>query len=153
MGPEMIIMVVILFGGLFLMNSFAKRSQKKRQDERETMLKDQMVAGAWVQTFSGFFGRYVDTDGDVVILETPSGEETYWLKGAVKGVIEPPFEALLEEAQAQDDEALPAEITAPDDASELDDLAEELPLSTDDDDAVQQAADLSDGDDQAKENK
>lgn len=105
MGPELIIMMVVLLGGLLLMNTFAKKSQKKRVDEREKMLNESMVAGAWVQTFSGFFGRYVDTDGDVVVVETPSGEETYWLKAAIKGVIEPPFEAVHEE-QIEGEEAV-----------------------------------------------
>lgn len=109
MGPEVVIMMVVLLGGLLLMNTFAKKSQKKRVDEREKMLNESMVAGAWVQTFSGFFGRYVDTDGDVVVIETPSGEETYWLKAAIKGVIEPPFEAVhdeqLEGAESVDGDA------------------------------------------------
>ncbi len=90
-------MLVILIGGLFLMSTFSRKSQKKRQDERERMMNEDLHPGVWVQTFSGFFGRFVDTDGDVVILETPSGEETYWLKAAVKGVGEPPFEALQDE--------------------------------------------------------
>ena len=55
-----------------------------------------MVPGAWVQTYSGFFGRFVDTDGDVIILETPSGEETYWLRAAIRAVTDPPFETLGE---------------------------------------------------------
>lgn len=97
MGIEFIIMLVLLLGGLFLMNSFAKRSQQKQKAEREKMMNDAMVTGAWVQTYSGFFGRFVDVDGEVVILETPSGEETYWLQAAIKGVIEPPFEAVLDE--------------------------------------------------------
>ncbi|WRS29675.1 preprotein translocase subunit YajC [Actinomycetaceae bacterium MB13-C1-2] len=100
MGIEFIIMLVLLMGGLFLMNSFAKRSQQKQKAEREKMMNEAMVAGAWVQTFSGFFGRFIDVDGDVVILETPSGEETYWLQAAIKGVIDPPFEAVLDEELA-----------------------------------------------------
>ncbi len=92
-----IIMVVILFGGLFLMNYMGKRSQKRRQEEREKMFGDGLEPGVWMQTFSGFFGRYVDTDGDVVILESPSGEETYWLKAAISGQLEPPFEAVQDE--------------------------------------------------------
>ena len=111
MDPTMIIMLVLLLGGLLLMNTFAKRSQAKRTAEREATV-NALKPGAWVQTFSGFFGRMVDIDGDVIILETPSGEETYWLKGAVKGAIEPPFE--IQESEREDSE----EITA----SDLDEL-------------------------------
>mgnify|MGYP002735347820 CR=1 FL=1 len=110
MGVEVLIMLVILVGGLFLMNSLSRRSQKKRLDEREEMFNNQLVPGVWVQTLSGFFGRFVDIDGDVVILETPSGEETYWVKAAVRGVMDPPFEALSD--SSSDDASDVGEITA-----------------------------------------
>ena len=108
----MIIMLLLLIGGLLLMNVFAKRSQAKRTAEREEMMSTSMQPGVWVQTFSGFFGRFIDVDGDVVILETPSGEETYWLKAAIKGVIDPPFEV-------QDDELDEAEPISESDLDEL----------------------------------
>ncbi len=94
MGIEIILFMVILLLVFFVMNTFAKRSQQKRQDAQKQMLEEQLVPGAWVQTYSGFFGRYVDQDGDVIILETPSGEETYWVIRAIRSVEEPPFEAL-----------------------------------------------------------
>lgn len=116
----MIIMLVALLGGLLLMNVFAKRSQAKRTAERETMLKESLVPGAWVQTFSGFFGRFVDTDGDVVILETPSGEETYWLKAAVKGVIDPPFEPEITDFQDDSEEEIVEEVVVEQDEDDTD---------------------------------
>lgn len=97
MGIELILFMGVLVVGMFVMNSFAKKSAKKRQDEQERTMAEQMVPGAWVQTFSGFFGRFVDFDGDVVILETPSGEETYWIKAAIRAVNDPPFEAIGDE--------------------------------------------------------
>ena len=93
---EILLFMAVLVGGMFVMNSFAKKSQKKRQDEAEKTMSELMVPGAWVQTYSGFFGRFVDTDGDVLILETPSGEETYWLRAAIRAVTDPPFETLGE---------------------------------------------------------
>lgn len=97
MGIELLLFMGVLVVGMFVMNSFAKKSAKKRQDEQERTMREQMVPGAWVQTFSGFFGRFVDFDGDVVILETPSGEETYWIKAAIRAVNDPPFEAIGDE--------------------------------------------------------
>ena len=93
---EILLFMAVLVGGMFVMNSFAKKSQKKRQDEAAKTMAELMVPGAWVQTYSGFFGRFVDTDGDVIILETPSGEETYWLRAAIRAVTDPPFETLGE---------------------------------------------------------
>lgn len=97
MGIELLLFMGVLVVGMFVMNSFAKKSAKKRQDEQERTMREQMVPGAWVQTYSGFFGRFVDFDGDVVILETPSGEETYWIKAAIRAVNDPPFEAVGDE--------------------------------------------------------
>ena len=97
MGIELLLFMGVLVVGMFVMNSFPKTSAKKRQDEQERTMREQMVPGAWVQTYSGFFGRFVDFDGDVVILETPSGEETYWIKAAIRAVNDPPFEAIGEE--------------------------------------------------------
>lgn len=94
MGLELLLFMGILVLGMFVMNNFAKKSQQKRQTEQENTLREQMVPGAWVQTYSGFFGRFVDVDGDVVILETPSGEETYWLRAAIRAVTDPPFEVI-----------------------------------------------------------
>lgn len=96
MGPELLLFMGVLVVGMFVMNSFAKKSQKKRQEEQERTMRELMVPGAWVQTYSGFFGRFVDVDGDVVILETPSGEETYWLRAAVRAVTDPPFEQIAD---------------------------------------------------------
>ena len=93
---EILLFMAVLVGGMFVMNSFAKKSQKKRQDEAAKTMAELMVPGAWVQTYSGFFGRFVDTDGDVIILDTPSGEETYWLRAAIRAVTDPPFETLGE---------------------------------------------------------
>ncbi len=93
---EIVLFMVIMFGGLFLMSQFSKKQAQKRADAREERLGQEMVPGAWVQTYSGFFGRFVDKDGKVVILETPSGEETYWLEAAVSKVGEPPFEVIEE---------------------------------------------------------
>lgn len=121
-GPQMILLLVLMFGGLFLMSTMAKRSQAKRTAEREKMLNQELVPGAWVQTFSGFFGRYVDTDGDVIILETPGGEETYWLAAAVKGVVEPPFEVVADEPVVED--VIPSD--------ELEDMYEKLKEQSDD---------------------
>lgn len=91
----------VLVVGMFVMNYFAKKSAAKRKAEQDRTMAEQMVPGAWVQTFSGFFGRFVDVDGDVIILETPGGEETYWVKAAVRAVTDPPFEAI---AEADDDD-------------------------------------------------
>ena len=123
---EILLFMAVLVGGMFVMNSFAKKSQKKRQDEAEKTMSELMVPGAWVQTYSGFFGRFVDTDGDVIILETPSGEETYWLRAAIRAVTDPPFETLGESEDDVEVDVLQIEsdVDGTDEVDQLDDVVE-----------------------------
>lgn len=123
---EILLFMAVLVGGMFVMNSFAKKSQKKRQDEAAKTMAELMVPGAWVQTYSGFFGRFVDTDGDVIILETPSGEETYWLRAAIRAVTDPPFETLGESEDDVEVDLLQIEsdLDGTDEVDQLDDVVE-----------------------------
>ena len=123
---EILLFMAVLVGGMFVMNSFAKKSQKKRQDEAEKTMAELMVPGAWVQTYSGFFGRFIDTDGDVIILETPSGEETYWLRAAIRAVTDPPFETLGESEDDVEVDVLQIEsdVDGTDEVDQLDDVVE-----------------------------
>lgn len=123
---EILLFMAVLVGGMFVMNSFAKKSQKKRQDEAAKTMAELMVPGAWVQTYSGFFGRFVDTDGDVIILETPSGEETYWLRAAIRAVTDPPFETLGESEDDIEVDVLQIEsdVDGTDEVDQLDDIVE-----------------------------
>lgn len=89
----LVVMALVLFG----FNSFSKRANQRRQEERDRTLAEEMVPGVWVHTKVGFYGRFVDLDGDVVILETPSGEETYWNKMVIQSVGDLPF--AMEEVQ------------------------------------------------------
>ncbi len=123
---EILLFMAVLVGGMFVMNSFAKKSQKKRQDEAAKTMAELMVPGAWVQTYSGFFGHFVDTDGDVIILETPSGEETYWLRAAIRAVTDPPFETLGESEDDIEVDVLQIEsdVDGTDEVDQLDDVVE-----------------------------
>lgn len=86
----LIIMAVLLI----VMMWFSSRSRKKmqqQQQEQKRLLDEGLVPGVWARTAIGFWGRYVDQDGEVVILETPDGTETYWDRSAIRSVGEPPF--------------------------------------------------------------
>ena len=123
---EILLFMAVLVGGMFVMNSFAKKSQKKRQDEAAKTMAELKVTGSWEQTNSGFFGRFVDTDGDVIILETPSGEETYWLRAAIRAVTDPPFETLGESEDDVEVDVLQIEsdVDGTDEVDQLDDVVE-----------------------------
>lgn len=83
--------LLALIGAFLLMMIFSSRNAKKKQAEQRDKLANDMVPGAWVMTTSGFYGRYVETDGDVIVLETSDGTETLWTSRAIVSVGNPPF--------------------------------------------------------------
>ncbi len=87
-------LLVIMVFLLFFMNWWGKRSQQKQMEEHEKRMSEALKPGVWVYTKVGFYGRFVDIDGDVLILETPDGTETYWNKVVLESVSEPPFEII-----------------------------------------------------------
>lgn len=96
-----ILFMVIMMWGLNFMN---RKTQKRQQDERASAI----VLGNNVVTTAGFLGKIVDIDGDAITLESPSGEESVWLRGAIAGQMEIPV-AGISEADAA---ALDAEVSA-----------------------------------------
>ena len=73
-----------LMGLLVVMIAFmwwSSRSRKKQMEKMEQDKREQLAAvtpGEWVRTRVGFWGRFVDLDGDIVVLETTDGHEMYW---------------------------------------------------------------------------
>lgn len=88
MGSGLLLAVILTF---LVMMIFSSRNAKKRQADQRDKLANEMVPGAWVMTTSGFYGRYVETDGDVIVLETSDGTETLWTSRAIVSVGNPPF--------------------------------------------------------------
>ena len=88
MGSGVLLAVI---GAFLLMMIFSSRNAKKKQAEQRDKLANDMVPGAWVMTTSGFYVRYVETDGDVIVLETSDGTETLWTSRAIVSVGNPPF--------------------------------------------------------------
>ena len=60
---------------------WSSRSRRQQMQKMEQEKRDQLAAvtpGEWVRTRVGFWGRFVDLDGDIVVLETTDGHEMYW---------------------------------------------------------------------------
>lgn len=98
-------MLIVLLGLLVVMMVMSSRGRKKmmeQQAERERTLTESLVPGAWVKTGVGLWGRYVDTDGDIIILETADGTEMYWERSMIREVGEPPFAPDLDAANEVD---------------------------------------------------
>ncbi|QPK93664.1 preprotein translocase subunit YajC [Actinomyces sp. zg-332] len=93
---ELLILVAVFVLFIVLTSSISK---KKQNEQRKTM-DESLVPGAWVQTIGGFCGKVVEIDGDVVVLATPSGEESLWLRRAIARVEEPPFAIVDDENES-----------------------------------------------------
>ena len=95
-----------LMGLLIVMIAFmwwTSRSRKKQMEKMEQDKREQLAAvtpGEWVRTRVGFWGRFVDLDGDIVVLETTDGHEMYWEREMIAEIGgQPPL------ASTEDDEA------------------------------------------------
>lgn len=98
MGPE----ILIIFGFFALMMWFMSRSQKKMAAKMAEQRDAALVIGKTVVTQTGMLGQIVDIDGDVVTLESASGDETQWLKTAIQAEIEPPYASAFGEDGVED---------------------------------------------------
>ncbi|AHU88802.1 preprotein translocase subunit YajC [Trueperella pyogenes] len=96
MPLEFIIITVAMLGIFWLLSRGAKKAQKAQIAKREEAL----VVGNNVVTQSGFFGRIVDIDGDAVTLESPSGDESVWMRNAIAAQMDIPLSHYDESADA-----------------------------------------------------
>ncbi|MGV9184348.1 preprotein translocase subunit YajC [Arcanobacterium canis] len=110
-GFELIIILVVMVALMWFMSRGARKAQAKAAEEREKAL----VVGTNVVTNSGFFGRIVDIDGDAVTLESPSGDETVWMKRAILQQMDLPLGYASDDVVEEIETSMPA---APSDNSE-----------------------------------
>lgn len=94
-NPLLAVMLLML-PLLLVISARGRKKLQEQQEQYQRQLDDALQPGAWVLTSAGFWGRYVDTEGDVVVLETPEGNETYWQRSAVVKAGESPFADLVE---------------------------------------------------------
>ena len=81
--------------GLFFLNSRNRKQQVKQNEFRDTL-----VPGTDVMTLSGQLGTIVETDGDVITIETTPGVHTRWLRAAIGPV---PASVAAASAEGEDD--------------------------------------------------
>lgn len=97
-----------LMGLLVVMIAFmwwSSRSRKKQMEKMEQDKREQLAAvtpGEWVRTRVGFWGRFVDLDGDIVVLETTDGHEMYWEREMIAEIGGQPPLAISEDDEATD---------------------------------------------------
>jgi len=97
-----------LMGLLVVMIAFmwwSSRSRKKQMEKMEQDKREQLAAvtpGEWVRTRVGFWGRFVDLDGDIVVLERPAGQKMTGDRERIAGIGGQPPLASTEDNEATD---------------------------------------------------
>ena len=101
-------MLLIMAVFLIVFMMWSSRSRKQQMQKMEQEKRDQLAAvtpGEWVRTRVGFWGRFVDLDGDIVVLETTDGHEMYWEREMIAEIGGQPPLAEVEQTDASADEA------------------------------------------------
>lgn len=124
---ELLIILALAFGAMWLMTSRTRKQQKAAADFRANL-----EPGQEVMTGSGLFGTVVDVEDDVVTLDIGEGLTTRWLRPAIAKLVEPP---VLDEddEEYEDEEYEGEEYEGEDDGEEYDGEDDEATVSELDD--------------------
>lgn len=92
-NSQFVLTLIIILLVFYLFRRMSRNAAAKQEESRN----EWFVVGTNVVTTSGFLGTIVDIDGDAVTLESPSGDETVWLKAAISQPMEIPLANVSEE--------------------------------------------------------
>jgi preprotein translocase subunit YajC len=125
---EMLIILVLAFGAMWLMTSRTRKQQREAADFRANL-----EVGQEVMTGSGLYGTIVDVDGDTITLESMPGNQSRWIRAAIAKLV-PPADEVEDTDEVEDDEAEYEDEYAADEY--VADDAVEYDTTDDDDDRV-----------------
>ena len=108
-----LVIILIAFGAMWLMSSRTRKQQRAAADFRS-----HLAPGQEVMTGGGMFGTVVAVDDDIITIESTPGNQSRWLRAAIAKVIEPPVDAVQDDAEDVDD-ANDTVVDVPDDLSSL----------------------------------
>ena len=74
-GNMTFVLLALILIAMMWYSSRGRKKMAERQAQMERDMNEKLVPGAWVKTAVGFWGRFVDQDGDIVVLETIDGTE------------------------------------------------------------------------------
>ena len=111
---ELLIIMAIALGALWLMSSRTRKQQRAAQEFRNNL-----VAGDEVMTASGLLGTVVDVEDDVITLESSPGAHTRWIRAAIAKKIEPPVEEIDDVDDSEYEDELDDEDDVVDDADRI----------------------------------
>lgn len=94
---QFVLTLVLIFLVFYLFRRMSRNAQAKQEEARN----EWFVVGTNVVTTSGFLGTIVDIDGDAVTLESPSGDESVWVKAAINQPMEIPLANVSEDDSSE----------------------------------------------------
>jgi preprotein translocase subunit YajC len=95
---EMLIILALAFGAMWLMTSRTRKQQRQAADFRANL-----EVGQEVMTGSGLYGTIVAVDGDTITLESTPGSQSRWIRAAIAKLVPPAEEPVEDETYAEDD--------------------------------------------------
>ena len=128
-------MLLIMAAFLIVFMMWSSRSRRQQMQKLEQEKRDQLAAvtpGEWVRTRVGFWGRFVDLDGDIVVLETTDGHEMYWEREFIAEIGGQPPLATTEEGEAAEASDEPESADEDEAILGLDDTDAQSPLQDSD---------------------
>jgi preprotein translocase subunit YajC len=96
---ELILILAIALGALWLMSSRTRKQQRVAQEFRNNL-----VPGDEVMTASGLLGTVVAVEDDVITLESGPGSQTRWIRAAIAKKIEAPADEIDDVDESDEDE-------------------------------------------------
>ena len=126
---ELLIIMAIALGALWLMSSRTRKQQRAAQEFRNNL-----EAGDEVMTASGLLGTVVAVEDDVITLESSPGAHTRWIRAAIAKKIEP----TVDEIDDTDDDELEDDVD-----DENDEVTDADRISRANDDVIDVPDDLS----------
>lgn len=114
---------LLIFMGLAIVAMLFMSSRARKKQAAATEFRSTLHAGQDVMTTSGMFGTVVEVDGDKVTLISSGGQESVWLLAAIAKLVEDEPEAVEEDADEVEDDALPPTDLGPNPNPSRDDTA------------------------------
>lgn len=100
---------LLVMGGMLLLFMFmTSRGNKRRMEQTKSML-DDLEAGEYVITTTGFIGRFSGRSDGIIELEGPDGSLTEWVERAIAGTYTMPGAEDAEDGEFPEDSDSSAE--------------------------------------------
>jgi preprotein translocase subunit YajC len=123
--------MMLVFLGLMIAVMFFMSRRNKKQQQKQSDFRDSIAVGQRVMTAGGMVGVVSDVEGDVVTIMSPAGDQSAYVRRAIRSqVSDEEWEAMLAPYPADDEESEEAVEEDLDDAVAQDEEADDESADT-----------------------